>query len=217
MKTLVTGFGPFGDVVDNPSARIVEALADSGAPGHDLTARILPVSFERASAEIESLLVHGGFDLALLLGVAGKESEIRIETCGRNLDDARIPDCDGVEACGPIAESGPDVLTTSVECARIAERLAESGIPARLSDSAGSYVCNRVYYAALSAVAIHSLPTRCLFVHVPAHCAAFGSPLENAGMELDLQMEAIRAILDAFLLEETPREESNRAVAAPLS
>jgi pyrrolidone-carboxylate peptidase len=56
MRTLLTGFGPFGAIAHNPSARIVEQLARGGSPGHRLTCRVLPVSFARAEAEIGSLL-----------------------------------------------------------------------------------------------------------------------------------------------------------------
>src|SRR5579871_6726962 len=83
MQTLLTGFGPFGQVVNNPSARIVEHFGRAGAPGHDLTTRVLPVSYARAGQAVRDLLLAGRFDAALLLGVAGQESHLRLEQCGR--------------------------------------------------------------------------------------------------------------------------------------
>ena len=194
MRTLLTGFGPFGDVVDNPSARIATHFAASGVPGHELTVRILPVSFERASEEITRLLMEGGFDLAVMLGVAGRDSEIRVETCARNQDEARIPDCDGRQPSGCIAESGLEIYETTLDAGSLVKSLIESGIPARVSDSAGSYVCNRAYYAALHTVAARSMTTRCLFVHVPPHEESFVESTESF-MSLGKQIAAVKIIL----------------------
>jgi pyroglutamyl-peptidase len=82
-RTLLTGFGPFGRVVSNPSSRIVAHFAQAGAAGHDLTTRVLPVSYARAAREIRALLSAGGFDAALLLGVARRETHLRLEQFGR--------------------------------------------------------------------------------------------------------------------------------------
>jgi len=197
MRTLLTGFGPFGDVVDNPSARIASHFAESGAPGHELTVRILPVSFERASDEITRLLTEGNFDLALMLGVAGRDSEIRVETCARNQDAARIPDCDDSQPSGVISESGLEAYRTSVDAGLLVKTLLDSGIPARVSDSAGSYVCNRAYYAALHAITRHSLPTRCLFLHVPSDENTFAES-QPVAMPLQIQIQAVEVLLSAI-------------------
>src|SRR5437879_1540510 len=106
MKELLTDFGALAGVLDTPSARIVAQIAEFGVPGIELTPCVLPVSFQRSAEEIERLLVDGCFDLALMLGVAGNESRLRIETRARNLDAARIADCDGFQPCGVITEEG---------------------------------------------------------------------------------------------------------------
>src|SRR5262245_58104523 len=94
MRTLLTGFGGFGQVVNNPSARIVAHFERAGAPGHDLTTRVLPVSYERAAAEIVELLRGEPFEAALLLGVAQSTPVIRIEQLARWCAPER-PDADG--------------------------------------------------------------------------------------------------------------------------
>src|SRR5437867_4410294 len=119
MRALLTGFGAFGDVMDNPSARIVAQIAELGVPGIDLTPCVLPVSFQRSAIEIERLLVDDRFDLALMLGVAGNESELRIETRALNLDSARIADCDGFQPCGLIREEGQEIYETSEDAIAI--------------------------------------------------------------------------------------------------
>ena len=195
MKILLTGFGPFGDVVDNPSARIVTALMEQGLPGCELEGHVLPVSFAKSAAAIGRLLAEGDFDLAVMLGVARRESEIRIETRGHNRDAARIADCDGCQPEGVIVESGPETLSTPVDVESIVNALKSADIPARLSDRAGGYVCNYVYYAALHSIVARSLHTRCLFIHVPPDDLTTNPP-EAVGMPLETQIHAIRLVLE---------------------
>lgn len=196
MRTLLTGFGPFGTVVNNPSARIVEHFAREGAPGHALATRVLPVSFTRAEREIVALLRAGRFDVALLLGVAGGEAHVRLERFGRNQDRARLPDCDGFAPMETVIRLGaPSLYPATLEPEPLAESLRAAGIPTRLSDDAGGYVCNHTYFAALHALAEANLPTRCLFVHVPWDALTFSDPPNGPTMPLDRQIQAIRHML----------------------
>src|SRR2546423_15717174 len=100
MRILITGYGPFEGVVDNPSARIAEWFREHGFEGHEITALILPVSYSRATAMIREILTPGGFDAVLVMGVAPLESEMRIERIGRNRDSSNRPDCDGQQSDG---------------------------------------------------------------------------------------------------------------------
>src|SRR5687768_10752933 len=110
MRTLLTGFGAFGSVASNPSARIVAWLEREDVPGHELTTRVLPVSYERAAGEIESLLRDGAFDAAVLLGVARAETCLRVEQMARLRLTGHRPDADGlVPAVDPAADGKPEV------------------------------------------------------------------------------------------------------------
>jgi pyroglutamyl-peptidase len=194
-RTLLTGFGPFGTVVNNPSSRIVAHFAQAGAAGHDLTTRVLPVSYARAEGEIRALLSAGGFDSALLLGVAGRETHLRLEQFGRWAPSGH-PDCDGLMPSN--AERSPGALerySTPVALEPLMHDLHAAGLPARLSDDAGSYVCNHTYYSALQAIAAEDLPTRCLFLHLPPDSETFSEPVEALAMPLRLQIEAVERIL----------------------
>jgi pyroglutamyl-peptidase len=196
MQTLLTGFGPFGTVINNPSERIVAHFRDHGAPGHTLTTQVLPVSFTRADQEIGRLLQTGTFDVCLMLGVAGKASAIRLEQFGRNFDNARIPDCDGFSPIEtPIRPGSPATYEPGFPLEPLLAALQAADIPAELSDSAGAYVCNRVYYAALHACAVANIPTRCLFVHIPPNEITFAEPPDTPTMPLGRQIEAIRIVL----------------------
>jgi pyroglutamyl-peptidase len=196
MRVLMTGFGPFGDVSNNPSGRIVEQFAMQGLPGHELVTRVLPVSFERSQQEIEDLLRSTAFDVALLLGLAAKEGMIRLEQYGRNLDRARIPDCDGSQPQeSPICREGPDVYLTDIPLEPLVAALEAGGIPARISDDAGGYVCNHTYYTALRILDHGSSDTRCLFLHVPPDETTFEDAEPHPTMPFHQQIEAVRLVL----------------------
>src|SRR5258708_1429539 len=124
MRTLLTGFGPFGNVVDNPTARIVAHFAETGAPGHELVSRVLPVAFGRADSEICGLLRTGRFDAALLLGVAGRRRVLSLERLARNRDSASIPDADGeLRFDVPIVSDGPESIRSTLKLTKLRETL----------------------------------------------------------------------------------------------
>ncbi|HEY3269396.1 MAG TPA: pyroglutamyl-peptidase I [Armatimonadota bacterium] len=188
MKTLLTGFGAFLDVTDNPSARLVHRFGESGAPGHDITARVLPVSCAAASEVIPALMGQG-FDAAILLGVAARDTEVRLERFARN-DRNATPDVDGFAKPGPIFAGGPDCYETRIPLEPLLSGLTQAGLPARISEDAGAYVCNHTYYTAMHAIALAGLPTLCLFVHVPPATPDY--PLAMQAAAIGTILEALR-------------------------
>jgi pyroglutamyl-peptidase len=195
MRTLLTGFGPFGSTVNNPSARIVEHFTHTGAPGHALTTRVLPVSFARAEAEVRSLLSTGQFDAAVLLGVAGREEHIRLERVGRLRATGRT-DIDGSGPCpSGRVPGGAESYSATVSMEPLRDELLAAGLPARVSDDAGDYVCNHTYYTALETIAAGGLNTRCLFIHVPPDAATFREAVDGPTLPLERQIEAVARVL----------------------
>jgi pyroglutamyl-peptidase len=195
MRTLLTGFGPFGQVVNNPSARIVEHFARVGAPGHVLTTQVLPVSYARAQQRVRDRLGAGRFDAALLLGVAVSEDRLRLEMLGR-WQPGEGPDCDGrLASSTDRPPASHDQYSATVDLELLLNDLISAGLPARLSDDAGRYVCNHTYYAALHAIAAQGLPTRCLFLHVPADLETFAAPDTVPMMPLEQQIAGVERVL----------------------
>jgi pyroglutamyl-peptidase len=196
MKILLTGFGPFGDIVDNPSARIVRHFAERAEEDHNLTVRVLPVSFRRADAEIRELLRSGGFDVALLIGVAGNSARFRLELLAANEDRARMPDCDGESPLDlDIVEGAGPSMRTALDVDAIHAALAGRGLPVEVSTDAGRYVCNRTYFAALHEIAESRLATRCLFLHVPPDERSFGEATNAAIVPFDTQVVFVEHLL----------------------
>jgi len=193
MRTLVTGFGPFLGISDNPSARLARHFAAHGAPGHNLSVRVLPVSFAWAGLITSRLLEAGRYDAALLLGVDSRgEGRIRLERYGRNRTRGSAPDVDG-RAPGEalIVPGAPDFYETRADPDALSDRLGEEGIPAYVSEDAGGYVCNAIYFSALHAIARTGRSTRCLFVHVPPASPAM--PLERQRAAVEVALEYLRS------------------------
>lgn len=158
MRLLLTGFGPFGAIVDNPTERLARLFHGRTLGDRTVTGVVLPTSFARAHAILAPLLAE--HDATLMLGVAETAEVLRLETVGRNRDDARIPDVDGARPVGPIAE-GPAALPVTLDMDAIAQRWEQARIAYSVSRSAGAYVCNHTLYRALSTGA------RVGFIHVP--------------------------------------------------
>jgi pyroglutamyl-peptidase len=169
MRILLTGFEPFGVLPFNPSELLVQQIRD-GAPlaGHELTTEILPTAYDRAGALIEARLTALRPDVLLATGVAETRAELNLERVALNLDDADKPDNAGALREGsPIEPTGPLARQTALDLAPLAARLRGEGFATKVSNHAGAFVCNHVYYCALGAIARHRLPTQALFLHVP--------------------------------------------------
>jgi pyroglutamyl-peptidase len=161
---LITGFEPFAGLAYNPSAEIAAALDGKEIGGRVIVGRLLPVDFARYRAALDALLREFAPDLYIGFGLASGEDMIRIERFGVNLADFDIPDNAGARHVGRAIEpDGPAARSATIPCAEIRAALLEAGIPARLSNSAGSYLCNATLYSALGL----ARSTPCGFIHLP--------------------------------------------------
>ena len=172
MNILLTGFGPFGDVVDNPTERLVRHFERHGIPGHRLKTCVLPVSYSRAPGLLIEAIEQGSdlgspFDLVWMLGVASISRGWRVERFGRNENSSAL-DADDFLPPPRIDPSGPAILEATVPVELLASELAKAGLPASLSDSAGAYLCNHALYTALRHLRQSGSRALAGFLHVPA-------------------------------------------------
>ena len=172
MKLLVTGFEPFGVLAENPSATIVRELSRRAAVRPDdypgLSVAILPTEFAKAERTIRDLLQTDVPDVLLALGVAPRAQGLRLERTARNRDDAALPDNAGEQRqLTPIVPGGPDTFESTLPIQAMRAALEQLGVPVAISDDAGGYVCNHLFYAARHVIDSRRLQTRCGFVHVP--------------------------------------------------
>ncbi|MFC8680856.1 pyroglutamyl-peptidase I [Microbacterium ureisolvens] len=162
---LLTGFEPFGGDAANPSGEAVHLVAAGWRGPENLVTAVLPVTFAGAQARLRELLAEHRPDVVVAAGLAGGRAAIAIERVAVNLIDARIPDNDGAQPVDEPSVPGAGAAHfATLPVKEITRRIAAEGIPAELSYSAGSFVCNHVFFNALEAAASG---TRAGFVHVP--------------------------------------------------
>jgi len=192
MRALVTGFDPFGGDAINPSWEAVRRLPARTATLDVVTAE-LPTSFKRAVPALRALIRRERPDIVLCVGLAADRNAISIERIAVNLDDARIADNDGARPANqPVIMRAPAAYFSTLPVTRIADRLERAGLPAELSMSAGTFVCNHVFFGLMHQAARNSRIRRAGFVHVPA------LPEESAAREARLAtfIRALEIVLD---------------------
>jgi pyroglutamyl-peptidase len=164
---LLTGFEPFGEEAINPSWEAVRALQGARIGGHRVEARCLPVVFGDAIRSLRRAITETKPALVVCVGQAGGRPQLSLERVAINVDDARRPDNAGhgpVDA--PIVADGPAAYFTSLPIKRLRQALQRAGIPAEVSQTAGTYVCNHVFYGLMHALA-RRRGVRGGFVHIP--------------------------------------------------
>ena len=161
MCILVTAFEPFDGSDTNITQKII-SLLPAQVGNKEILTTCLPVSFQRAPIILQELIAQYQPDLILLLGQCPDGENIRLERFAMNMMDAKNPDNDGY--CPSEEQIYPDAplaYRTPINIKTIAHTLQDKKFPVVLSNSAGLYVCNRVYYEALH------LKQNALFIHVP--------------------------------------------------
>lgn len=166
MKILLTGFEPFDQERVNPSW---EAVRRAEAPeGADLIRSCLPVSFRAAPRQLEALIRQHRPDGVLCVGQAGGRSGISLERIAVNLMDARIPDNDGFQPEEePLVSGGETAYFSTLPLRRMETALRAVGLSVQISNTAGLYVCNTVFYTAARLAAQEFPGQKTGFVHVP--------------------------------------------------
>ena len=168
MEVLVTGFEPFGISDRNPSREVARVLDGRTIAGLKVSGRILPVSMRAISDALTRVLDEGQPKIIVALGLATSESMVRIERYGVNLADFKIADNEGDLAVErPVITDGPPAVATTLPNRPIRDALLAAGIPARLSNTAGTYLCNACIYLLADIIQKRELATRFGFLHLP--------------------------------------------------
>lgn len=168
MRTvLITGFEPFDGEAVNPSWEVVSHLDNAIIGGCRVVARQLPCVFGAALEELNAAIDALSPTLVLCVGQAGGRSDISVERVAINVDDARIPDNRGNQPVDtPIVANGPAAWFSSLPIKAIVSALREAGIPASVSQTAGTFVCNHVMYGLLHKLS--GIPeAKGGFIHIP--------------------------------------------------
>ncbi len=168
---LVTGFDPFGGDRLNPSWEVAQALHGRDIGGHQVVAGQLPTEFGRSLPALQALLQAHQPRLVVCCGQAGGRAAISLERVAINVQDARIADNAGAR---PIDEpvvsdtQAPAAYFTTLPIKAMRRALLQAGIPAEVSQTAGTFVCNHVFYGLMHLLAQGGPPgVRGGFIHLP--------------------------------------------------
>lgn len=200
---LLTGFEPFdGDHV-NPSWEVAHALDGMYFGGAKVRALLLPCEFGRAPEVLQSALAAQPFDVLLSLGLASNRPEVTVERVALNVDDARIPDNAGQQPVDrPVVPGGPTAYLASLPIKRMVAAVRAAGVPASVSQTAGTFVCNHVFYAGAHWRATRAPGLRVGFVHLPPLPVQAARHPGMTGMRLSMLTDAVRAALLAAVSHE---------------
>lgn len=196
LRILLTGFEPFAGDSVNPSWMVAQQLSRASIAGAQVQAVQLPCVFGISVQVLAQALAHHQPDVVLALGLAQGREGISIERVAINVDDARIPDNAGQQPIDtPVVPGGPAAHFSTLPIKRLAQGLQQAGHPAHISQTAGTFVCNHVFYALQHQ--LHGLRAISGFIHLPAlpeQAARAGRPTPPS-MALADQVAAVRCLL----------------------
>ena len=166
MRILLTGFEPFGGQSINPSWEVARALQGAVIAGAQVTAVQLPCVFAQALPALQQALAQHRPDIALALGQAEGRCDFSVERVAINVQDARIPDNAGAQPIDvPVIDGGPAAYFSTLPITSLVVGLKAAGFPASVSHTAGTFVCNQVFYALQHTLA--GLGVLSGFMHLP--------------------------------------------------
>lgn len=192
---LITGFEPFGGDALNPSLEVVRQLDGSVVDDSlRLQALELPCVFGRSLELLLATVDELRPAAVLALGLAGGRSEVSVERVAINIDDARIADNAGAQPIDqPIVPDGPAACFTTLPLKAIVAALRAAGVPAVVSQTAGTFVCNHVFYGLMHHAARHHPALKAGFIHLPwLPQQAARQPQPQPSMGLDTMLVAVR-------------------------
>jgi pyroglutamyl-peptidase len=166
-NVLITGFEPFGGEAENSSWQAVRVLQGTRILAHRIQTRCLPVVFGDALTLLRQAVAEVRPALVVCVGQAGGREQVSLERVAINVDDARIPDNAGqCPIDTPVVANGPAAYFSGLPIKRLLIDLQRAGIPAEISQTAGTYVCNHVFYGLMNELTRHP-GVRGGFIHVP--------------------------------------------------
>lgn len=199
MKILVTGFDPFGGEPINPAIETVKRLPDTIAGAQILKLEI-PTVCHKSLRVIDEAISQYDPDVILSIGQAGGRPDITVERVGINVDDCRIPDNEGNQIIDePVFPDGPAAYFVTLPIKAMVQKVQEKGIPASVSNTAGTFVCNHVTYGVCHLVATKYPGKRSGFIHIPFLPSQVVDKKNMPSMSQNMLVEGITAAIEAIV------------------
>ena len=203
-KLLITGFQPFDGESVNPALEVAKGLQGKTINGYEVIAREIPVVRFEALKAVQAAIEELQPNAVITIGQAGGRPDITVERVGINIDDFRIPDNKGNQPIDePVVTGGPVAYLATLPIKKMVANVKAQGIPASVSNSAGTYVCNHLLYGLL-----HYLTTQgktaipAGFIHIPylpeQMAVRSGKDAQVATMSLDTLLKGFEAMIAAL-------------------
>jgi pyroglutamyl-peptidase len=196
MKTiLLTGFEPFGDNDVNPSIEACRKLHGNEYNGYKVVVREVPLRYKEIRQTIESFIEETKPSAVICTGLGGGPT-INLERVAINLANARIPyNCGEKPFEKPIVEDGPTAYFTTLPLRKMLEAVEEAKVPVKISNSAGTFGCNQIFYDLRDYIETKKLDIIGGFIHVPP-LPEQAIKRKMASMSLDYIAKGLEAALD---------------------
>ena len=199
MKILVTGFDPFGGEPINPAIESVKRLPDNIA-GAEIIKLEIPTVRKKSLEKIEKAINEHNPDIILSIGQAGGRFDISIERVGINLDDFRIPDNEGNQTIDePIFPDGENSYFVKLPVKAMVQNVQKNNIPASVSYTAGTFVCNHVLYGVLYLIEKKYNGKKSGFIHIPFLPQQVVDKRNMPSMELNTIVKGLTAAIEAIV------------------
>lgn len=200
MKVLITGFDPFGGESVNPAYEAVKLLPETVA-GAEVIKLEIPTVYDKAGEAVEEGIKKYQPDVVICVGQAGGRSSIMIEKVAINLAEARIPDNSGNQPMDrALRADGENAYFTNLPCKAVVNEIREAGIPAHISYTAGTFVCNDVMYSLLYMIDKKYNNIRGGFIHVPyANSQVIDKPVGTCAMSLETIAKGLELAIKAIV------------------
>ena len=199
MKILVTGFDPFGGEPINPAIESVKRLPDNIA-GTEIIKLEIPTVRKKSLEKIEKAINEHNPDVILSIGQAGGRFDISIERVGINLDDFRIPDNEGNQIIDePVFPDGENSYFVKLPVKSMVQNVQKNNIPASVSYTAGTFVCNHVLYGVMYLIEKKYKGKKSGFIHIPFLPQQVIDKRNMPSMELNTIVKGLTAAIEAIV------------------
>ena len=199
MNILITGFDPFGGEAINPALEVVKLLPDE-IDGHKIDKLEIPTVFHKSKEVVKEQLNQKEYDIVLAIGQAGGRFELTPERVGINIDDARIPDNEGNQPIDEVIQTtGAAAYFSNLPVKRMTEGIKSQGVPARLSNTAGTFVCNHILYQLGYLEATQFPNIKFGFIHVPCIPEQVTDKVEKPSMSLETIAKGLKVALEVVI------------------
>ena len=212
MKILVTGFDPFGGEKINPAIESVKQLPDTIA-GAEIIKLEIPTVARKSLQRIDEAIKKYDPDIILSIGQAGGRSDITVERIGINIDDFRIADNEGNQIVDePVFSDGEPAYFSTLPVKAMVENIRRTDIPASISYTAGTFVCNHVLYGVRYLIEKKYKGKKSGFIHIPFLPEQVVDKMNMPSMSLETIILALISAIEAIVANEGDIKKSEGTV-----